>query len=50
MQALATTYQNNDVYYSRYDAQTKDELPEIYAKYPTFFDQQENTVYPRLLQ
>jgi protein-export membrane protein SecD len=49
-ESLATIYQNNDVYYSRYDAQTQDELPEIYAKYPTFFEQPNNTVYPRLLQ
>lgn len=50
LQSIAALHQNNDVYYSRYDAQTQEELPEIYAKYPTFFEQQDNTVYPRLLQ
>jgi hypothetical protein len=30
METLGTTYQGDQVFFSRYTAQTKDELPEIY--------------------
>ncbi len=51
MASLWTTYQGEQVFYSRYDAQTIDELPEIYRTKEDFFATREVwVVYPTLLE
>lgn len=51
MQTLWTTYQGDQVFFSRYQAQTKDELPEIYRTKPDILAQRElGTVYPSLAE
>lgn len=51
MASLWTTYQGEQVFYSRYDVQTIDELPEIYRTKEDFFATREVwVVYPTLLE
>jgi protein-export membrane protein SecD len=51
MEALWTTYQGDQVFFSRYTAQTKDELPEIYRTKQDVLEGRELwVVYPSLLE